>query len=597
MYRSIGLGKTILDTRLIMLMVGAGIWIAAMPVLAQTPGGDEIDWFKLGIGLFGGLALFLFGMEQMSEGLKAAAGETLKVILAKLTKNRFLGAFTGAFVTAVLNSSSVTTVLVVGFITAGLMSMSQSISVIMGANIGSTVTAQIIAFNITQYALLMVAVGFLMLFTAERDKVKHYGSMIMGLGLVFFGMGVMSDAMTPLRSYQPFLDLMVRMENPLLGILVGAVFTGLVQSSAATTGIAIVMASEGLMTLPAGIALAFGANIGTCVTALLAAIGKPREAVRAAVVHIVFNIVGVLLWVWFITYLADFVVSISPSHPELEGADRKAAEVPRQIANAHTVFNVANTLIFIGFTTYFARLVHWLVPDVPEEEKVIIKPKFLDDILIETPSLALDRVRLELSHMGEIVQTMFKEIRQAYENRDRDMFEKVLKMDDQADILSDHILAYLGRIAKQPMTDQEHRDFYVYMAATELLEDIGDVIEGDLVDLGNKLLDENIRATETMQHILQNLHATLSEALEIAVRGLREGDERAAQEIIAMKSVVNHQIQQALDHQAAQLAVEEPSHLPVFRAEMEALDKLKRIYTLLKRIARLVLPKELEQIA
>ena len=596
MYRSIRLGRIFMDTRLIMLMVGAGIWIAAIPALAQTPGGDEIDWFKLGIGLFGGLALFLFGMEQMSEGLKAAAGETLKVILAKLTKNRFLGAFTGAFITAVLNSSSVTTVLVVGFISAGLMTMAQSVSVIMGANIGSTFTAQIIAFNITQYALLMVAVGFLMLFTAQRDKVKHYGSMIMGLGLVFFGMGVMSDAMTPLRSYQPFLDLMVRMENPLLGILVGAVFTGLVQSSAATTGIAIVMASEGLMSLPAGIALAFGANIGTCVTALLAAIGKPREAVRAAVVHIVFNIVGVLIWVWFITYLAEFVVSISPSHPELQGADRMAAEVPRQIANAHTVFNVANTLIFIGFTTYFARLVHWLVPDVPEEEKVIIKPKFLDEVLIETPSLALDRVRLELSHMGEIVQTMFKEIREALENRDRDMLEEILKMDDQADILSDHILTYLGRIGKQSMTDQEQRDFYLYMAATEIIEDIGDVIEVELVGLGNKLLDEDIKATDAMRHMLQNLHVTLSEALEIAVRGLREGDERAAQEIIAMKSVVNHQIHQAMDHQATQLALEETS-LPVFRAEMEALDKLKRIYTLLKRIARLVLPKELEQIA
>ena len=330
---------------------------AVLPALAATPDEQAINWLTLLMGLFGGLAMFLFGMDQMSEGLKAAAGDTLKDVLARLTRNRVMGALTGAFVTAVLNSSSVTTVLVVGFISAGFMSLAQSIGIIMGANIGSTFTAQIVAFNITQYALIMVAAGFFMLFTGKQEKIRHYGAMIMGLGLVFYGMGVMGEAMAPLRSYPPFIELMARMENPLLGILVGAVFTGLVQSSAATTGIAIVMASGGLIALPAGIALAFGANIGTCVTALLAAIGKPTDAVRAAVVHIVFNVAGVLIWVLFIPQLAEFVTAISPAAPELTGKARMAAEVPRQIANAHTVFNVANTLLFLGFTTTFARLV------------------------------------------------------------------------------------------------------------------------------------------------------------------------------------------------------------------------------------------------
>jgi len=242
--------------------------------------------------LFGGLALFLFGMEQMSDSLKAVAGEKMKTILSKLTTNRVSGALTGALVTAVIQSSSVTTVLVVGFISAGLMSMSQSIGVIMGANIGTTITAQIVAFKVTKYALLMISVGFTMLFFSQQHKIKQYGGMLMGLGLVFFGMGVMSEAMHPLRSYQPFLDLMVNMSNPLLGILVAAAFTALVQSSSATTGIVIVMASQGFISLPAGIALAFGANIGTCVTALLAAIGKPREALRAAAVHVLFNVLG-----------------------------------------------------------------------------------------------------------------------------------------------------------------------------------------------------------------------------------------------------------------------------------------------------------------
>ena len=320
----------------IKLIVGLVLVLFTHAAFAEEAVSQDVDWFYLVMALFGGLAMFLYGMEQMSDGLQAAAGDKLKDVLAGLTKNRFLGAITGAFVTAVLNSSSVTTVLVVGFISAGFMTLTQSVGIIMGANIGSTFTAQIVAFNVTQYALLLVALGFFMLFTAKTERIRHYGSMIMGLGLIFYGMGVMGEAMNPMRTYEPFLELMVKMENPLLGILVGAVFTGLVQSSAATTGIAIVMATEGLISLPAGIALSFGANIGTCVTAILAAIGKPAEAVRAAVVHISFNIAGVLLWVMFIPQLAEFIVNISPSAAELTGKEKMAAEVPRQIANAHT---------------------------------------------------------------------------------------------------------------------------------------------------------------------------------------------------------------------------------------------------------------------
>ena len=299
----------------------------------ETP---SIDGFMLTMQLFGGLAIFLFGIDQMSDGLKAVAGRGLAKLLGTMTRNRFVGALTGAFVTAVLNSSSVTTVLVVGFITAGIMTLSQSIGVIMGANIGSTMTAQIVAFNVTKYALLPVAIGFGMMFMGKSDKVKYSGSMLFGLGLLFGGMGVMSDAMYPLRTYEPFLDLMAKMANPLLGVLVGAVFTALVQSSAATTGIAIVMASEGLMTLPAGIALALGANIGTCATAVLASIGKPVAARRATAAHILFNVLGVIIWLPFLDQLAGLATSLSPVHPELAGSERLAAEVPRQIANAHT---------------------------------------------------------------------------------------------------------------------------------------------------------------------------------------------------------------------------------------------------------------------
>ena len=572
------------------------LFVMALPVLAATePGTDAIDWLNLGMGLFGGLAMFLFGMEQMSEGLKAAAGETLKDVLARLTKNRFAGALTGAFVTAVLNSSSVTTVLVVGFISAGFMTLSQSVGVIMGANIGSTFTAQIVAFNVTQYALILVAFGFLMLFTGKAENTRHYGAMVMGLGLVFYGMGVMGDAMLPLRSYQPFLDLMVRMENPLLGILVGAVFTGLVQSSAATTGIAIVMASAGLITLPAGIALAFGSNIGTCVTAILASLGKPVEAVRAAVVHILFNIAGVLLWILFIPQLADFIVAISPSSPELSGKARMAADIPRQIANAHTVFNVANTLLFISFTTLFARLAVKLVPERAPEANVIIEPEFLDEAALAAPSIALQQVRLELGRVGTIALGMLQDVAPALRDQDIGRLEDIARRDDEVDILEAEILNYLGKLRRGSLTEQEGSEFQGLMMATDNLESLADVIETDIVSLARKAADMKSAPSEETRRMLLEVYTTVVKSVELTVQAIRDNDQRAAESVLMMKDDVREQAERLLARKATRLKVDDPDYLELVRLEMSFVDQLRRIYTLAKRIAKVALPPVLAQ--
>jgi phosphate:Na+ symporter len=581
--------------RTVLLVIGVLAGIAAAPVLAASGDTSQMDWWNMGMKLFGGLALFLFGMEQMADALKAVAGERMKVILAKLTTNRFMGAMTGAFVTAVIQSSSVTTVLVVGFITAGLMSMAQSIGVIMGANIGTTITAQIVAFKVTKAALLMVGVGFSMLFFSKQEKIKQYGGMLMGLGMIFFGMSVMSDAMSPLRSYQPFLDLMTSMDNPLIGILVAAVFTGLIQSSSATTGIVIVMASQGFISLQAGIALAFGANIGTCVTALLAAIGKPREAVRAAVVHVMFNVFGVVLWVGFIGQLAGFVTWFSPSHAELSGVARLAAETPRQIANAHTVFNVANTLIFLGFTGQFARLVEWLVPDKPLEEKIIARPRYLDDALLETPSLALDRVRLEIGHMGDRVKHMLEQIMPAILSGDRGMLREVAKIDDEVDILHGYIITYLGYISQKTLTEEQTHDFINLMAAANDLENIGDVIETDLVHLGYEGIEQGVSVSDATRKILHELHHVVSTAVDMARDAVMENDQIAAQEVVAMKGDINRFMESAAMHQARRLVAEEPNRLAAYTLEMDIIEKLKRIYYFSKRMAKAVMPEETQE--
>ena len=581
------------ERRTLVPIVSLAFILIALPALAATAKeSSEIDWFQLCMGILGGLAMFLFGMEQMSGGLKAAAGDTLKDVLSRLTRNRFLGALTGAFVTAVLNSSSVTTVLVVGFISAGFMSLSQSVGVIMGANIGSTFTAQIVAFNVTQYALVMVAAGFFMLFTSKQDKTRHYGSMIMGLGLVFYGMGVMGEAMTPLRSYQPFLDLMVKMESPLLGILVGTVFTGLVQSSAATTGIAIVMAAEGLISLPAGIALAFGSNIGTCVTAILAALGKPVEAIRAAVVHVLFNIAGVLVWVLFIPQLAEFVIAISPASPGLTGKAQMAADVPRQIANAHTVFNVANTLLFIGFSNYFARLVERLVPDRPLPEKVIIKPRYLDPELVQIPSMALQQVRFEIAHMGGIINDMFGRLKTAIENADREGCNSVVEMDDQVDILHDAILNYLSEIRQVSLTDSQSHEFQSLMSSTINLENLADVIESELADIGKQILDLGDKPSENAQMLLGGLADKVQQSITDVVSAVGERNEKAGENVITAKDDVRRLSDEFLSHQSERIGIQTETHLNLVRLELELLDKLRRIYTLAKRIAKDQVPEE-----
>lgn len=540
--------------------------------------------------LFGGLAIFLFGMEQMADALKAVAGNRLKNILSKLTSNRLVGAATGAFVTAIIQSSSVTTVLVVGFISAGLMTMAQSVGVIMGANIGTTITAQIVAFKITKAALLMIGAGFFTLFSAKNETLKYYGTMLMGLGMVFFGMSVMSEAMHPLRSYQPFLDMMVKMENPLYGIIIAAAFTGLIQSSSATTGIVIVMASQGLITLPAGIALAFGANIGTCITAILASIGKTREAKRAAMIHVFFNLAGVLLWIAFIDHLADIVRLISPAHTELTGIMRLAADTPRQIANAHSIFNIANTIIFIGFSGLLARLVEKLIPEVPEPVKVpIVEAKYLDEELISTPPLALDRVRMEIRHVGEKVEYMLKQILPAIRSGNNMALLKVRSEDDSVDILYSDIVDYLGKLSQMKLTESQTAELLRLMEAVNDLENIGDIIETNMVSTGLNLIQHRLHISEETMRVLTQLHNKIADTTSLAIKAVSEQDQETATRVINMKTGISETVYSDSAYLAERLIAHEPSRVLIYTAEVQLLENIKRIYYFSKRMCKTVL--------
>ncbi len=564
--------------------------VLSIPQPAFAAEAAELDLLSMGVGLFGGLALFLFGMEQMTTGLKAAAGEQMKYILAKLSSNPVTGAFTGAFVTAVIQSSSVTTVLVVGFVSAGLMTMMQSIGIIFGANVGTTLTAQIVAFRVTEAALPMITIGFLMTFVPTQGKARYYGAMLMGLGLIFFGMAIMGDAMSPLRTHPPFLDFMQTMENPFLGILVAAIFTALVQSSSATISLAVVMAAQGFVTLEAGIPIVFGAKIGTCITALLAAIGKPRDATRAALVHVIYNVLGSLIWLPLIGWLAYMATAVSPSFEELEGSKRLAAEVPRQVANAASIWATINVVVFLPFVALFSRAVIWLVPDRPEAETLIVRPKFLDDELIAVPSLALERVQLELGHMSEWVAKMLQEIKPAFDSSDPEAFNEIVKHNDRVVILRDRILDYASRVGRGDLTDEDSRLHGKYLREAADIEGLANVIARELVPVGQAFQKHGIEVSETTGEMLDQAYQAVCKGVDAAFRAVAKDDQRAAQDVLVHRDDFWRLSEQVLQKQAERLALDDPDRLLKHRLQTDMLDKLRRVYLLAEHLASVVLP-------
>jgi len=590
-----------IDFRRTLLLGFIGLFLLMLlsPLPAQAGAASEskeINWFFLVVGLLGGLSLFLYGMEKMSDALKNVAGEKMKDILAVLSNNRIMGLITGAIVTAVIQSSSVTTVMLVGFVTAGLMSLSQTVGVILGADIGTTITAQIVAFKVTKYALLLVAIGFAMLFASKKEKIQQYGYMIMGLGMIFFGMGVMKDAMEPLKTYQPFIDIMANMSNPILGILVGAVFTALVQSSSASMGVVIVLAMQGLITLEAGISLALGANIGTCVTAGLASLGKPREAVRVAVCHVLFKIIGVLIMLPFIGPFAKFVVTISPSAPEgLNGLQAIAAVLPRQVANAHTLFNVGIGVLFLPLVTYFARLVFWLVPDKPLPEVEEIQPKYLSDLLLHTPSLALDAARHEIKRMGKRVDLMNSAMVPAVLTGNTESLLAVREMYEEVDVLHKHLVTYLANVSKLKLNEYQTQKMIKLMDAVNDLDHIGDLIEVNMVGLGERRIEKGFKISQETQNVINTVYHVVSDALKAAVRAVVDEDKEFAMRVISMKSDLNRLVEQADMHQAQRLISEDSGKFEAYSVEVDIIEKLKRIYYHAKRMAKTVVEIEQEK--
>ncbi len=459
-----------------------------IPLSASAANSEQqsLSWVMMSISLIGGLSFFLYGMEKMSTGLKQSAGDQMRSILAALTRNTFIGLIAGAFVTMVIQSSSATMVMVISFVQSQLMTFTQSLGVVLGANIGTTITAQMVAFKLTDLALVMVSLGFGMRMFGKSQKIQSIGDILLGFGILFYGMKLMGDAMTPLRTSQEFIDLMKGLETPLLGLLVGMIFTALVQSSSASIGVVIVIAQQGLISLEAGIPLILGANIGTCITAVLAAIGTSREAKRVALSYVIIEVIGVCLFLLWIDPFAQIVRHLT---------DMGGAGVARQIANAHTVFNVTLGFMFLPFVGLVARLCTFILPDEKIEKGIIPATWHLDDSVLTTPALAIELVRAEIARMAKILYRMHSAaIYPFVSNKPRHdaiyphltLLEGIEMREHKIDYLEKQTRNYILALHRNELTTEQAAETMCLISLLDALEGIGDTITKLLVPLIGK---------------------------------------------------------------------------------------------------------------
>lgn len=461
--------------------------------------------FTLVLGLLGGLALFLYGMQMMSQGLEAAAGNRMKGILEKLTANRFLGVAVGAGITAIIQSSSATTVMVVGFVNSGLMTLNQAVWIIMGANIGTTITGQLVALDAGAIAPLFAFIGVALVVFFKKVTFHNYGQIIAGFGILFIGMEMMSSAMEPLRDSEGFISLMTSFSNPLLGILAGAVFTAIIQSSSASVGILQALAVSGLIGLDNAVFVLFGQNIGTCITAILASIGTSRNAKRTTIIHLMFNIIGTIIFttVCILTPLTDLVESWTPGR------------VAAQIANMHTLFNVTTTLLLLPFGNYLASLARRILPEHSSEDAGVQKLVYLkpvmkpDEYAIGTSSIIMNSVSNELKRMAEMVRTNVGESFDAVSSGTTTKLADVAEREDYIDFLNKEISRYISNMMIHETNADDLKKINGYFRICTNLERIGDHAM-NICEYTQLIEEKHIRFTpEAMKEIADMKSASL----------------------------------------------------------------------------------------
>ena len=477
------------------------------------------------LGLLGGLGLFLYGMNVMSNGLQKAAGDKLKSIIGLLTTNRLMAVSVGAVVTAIIQSSSASTVMVVGFVNAGMMKLSQAVGVIMGANIGTTITAQIIAFRIERYAPIIIGISVgVWLFSKER-KTKQLAEALIGFGILFLGLQLMSEALKPLGEHKAFRDALVSFGSfPLLGIVAGFFITAIIQSSSASMGILLALAMEGLVPIESGLPILFGINMGTTTTAIFSSIGANITAKRAAVFHFLFNFIGTVFFMLFfqgITY--KLIVYLNPHN------------IPRQIANAHTFFNVVNTLVLLPFTNILVSMAKKIIPGTEELQPGI---QYIDDRMLETPSIATVSVIKETLHMGNVTKLSLKNAIGGFMESDEKQIGETFKLERIINDIEREISSYLVKLSNTSLSLDNREAVYGLFNAINDIERVGDHAD-NIAELAQYKIDNRLIFSDTALRELKEIGELAIKAYNDALTTVETMDEDLAMEVLKTEGQVD----------------------------------------------------------
>lgn len=478
------------------------------------------------ISVVGGLALFIYGMNLMGAGLQKSCGDKLKSIIAVITKNRFYAVLVGIFVTMIIQSSSATTVMVIGFVNAGIMTLTQSVGIILGANIGTTVTAQIIAFDISKYSPIVIAIGVIIWLKAKNERGKNIAEIFIGFGLLFLGISTMSTGLSPLSKEKWFRDILVNLNNPFVGVVAGLCLTTIVQSSSASIGLLEVLAMQGAININQAFGILFGDNIGTTTTAMLSSIGASKNAKRAAFIHFLFNLIGTIIFMTILRWPIEKIVEyISPGN------------VQRQIANAHTLFNLVNVLLQLPFATFLVKLSQKVI----KGEDNISKPKsvYLDKRMLQTPSIAILQAHNEVIRMGDIVIESLKNTIEAFRTRDSKSISFVLERENLINDLEKEIIDYLVLLSDKNLSDEENHKVFVMMYMINDYERIGDHCE-NIIELIQEMKDEQSVFSKTAFDEYDKISKDILETVTNSTNAYRNNDLDLAKTCISIEEEVDY---------------------------------------------------------
>lgn len=526
--------------------------------------------------LFGGVCLLLYGVRQTGDGLQNVAGGKLRHILATLTDHKLRAVVVGALATAVLQSSTATTAVLVSFVSSGLMNLTQSIGIILGADIGSTVTVQLIAFKVWDYAILIIGLGLLFVLVSKQKTLQSIGQTIFGFGLIFYSIKIMSDAVSPLGNNELFQTVLRSLtDTPLLLLILAAVFTALVHSSAATIAIALAFAHLNLMPLSGALPIIFGANIGTSATALISSIGNTVEAKRVALAHALFKVFGVII---FYPFSSLFIKLVQHS----------TSDAARQIANAHTMFNVIIAAIFLALTVPLSKLVTRLIPDTKEQEN-IFKPKYLDGTMVDTPALGLGLATRETLRMADIVTEMYTASLDLFKVSDEEQIIQIQDQDDKVDLLDREIKLYLTRLSQHGLANDQSQREVMLLTIVNNLENIGDIIDKNLLELAKKRAKKQLTFSEQGWEEITELHGVIQKSLEQTITALATSDIHLAQQVVATKPQISELERNLRQSHISRLQAGLPESLETSEVHLDILTNLKRINSHITGIAYAVI--------